>query len=197
MALLDDALFVPNVGAGVIDGEVIEEVAFVRDEDANQVWAVEKYYFDEAAATRRNRADEFGVASTAERDVFGLTDGMKHAPSYRLKANVAGYWIPYVPRLIGGQGPANDQMYLRRARSLEGASRANPQYRGRLVAESWQLNEEEISRTGVRVQRLWRFARCSDGSERVWVGRRKDPTVREQTSGVEFDYLETRPPVPP
>jgi hypothetical protein len=188
-AVSADVLFLPNVGGGVLEGEVIEEIAVVRDEDANIAWAVEKYYFDETAGIRRNRGDEQSAQDVPARDVIGLEDDIRTLPAYRLKSSVAAHWIPYVPRLVQGQGPNPTQVYLRRARSLESASAANPQYHGRLIAESWRLNEEEAPRTGLRVQRVWRFARGSDGTAHVWIGRRKDPATREPSSGLEFDYL--------
>jgi hypothetical protein len=159
-------LLMPNVRGGTLEGEPIEEIGLVRDEDANLAWAIERYYFDEVAGERRNRGDE-------------------HQPPDSVGATV----LTYRPRLIEGQGPNPTQIYLRRARSIESASAANPQYRGRLIAESWRLNEEEVPRTGVRVQRLWRLASGADGAARIWVGRRKDPAPREPSSGLEFDYL--------
>jgi hypothetical protein len=186
-----DVLFLPNVRGGVLEGEVIEEIALVRDEDANVAWAVEKLYLDEDTGIRRNRADEVAADVSPDRDTTGLPDHVQALPAYRLKSTVAANWIPYVPRLIEGQGPNPTQVYLRRARSLESSSLADPQYRGKVIAESWRLNEEEAPRTGLRVQRLWRFARASDGTAHVWIGRRKDPATREPTSGLDFDYLES------
>lgn len=191
-SLNGDVLFLPNVRGGVLEGEVIEEIALVRDEDANVAWAVEKLYFDEGTGIRRNRADELAAEVSPDGDSTGLPDDVRALPAYRLKSRVAANWIPYVPRLIEAQGPNPTQIYLRRARSLESASLADPQYRGRVIAESWRLNEEEAPRTGLRVQRLWRFARASDGTAHVWIGRRKDPATREPTSGLEFDYLESQ-----
>jgi len=185
---LDGAvLFMPNVAGGLMEGEVIEEIALVRDEDANVVWAVEKYYFDEDAGMRRSRGDMASTGGDAPDDTSEAQEG--DIPSYQLSSHVAEHWIPYVPRLIEGQGANPTQTYLRRARSLETADAAHPQYRGRLIADSWRINEEEAPRTGIRIRRLWRFARASDGTVRFWIGRRKDPATREPTSGLNFDFL--------
>ncbi len=192
-SMVADLLLLPNVRGGVLEGEVIEEIAVVRDEDANVAWAVERYYFDEEAGVRRNRGDEESGRERPAREGTGLGGDVRGLPAYRLKSDVAAHWIPYVPRLVEGQGASGTQIYLRRARSLESASSADPQYRGRLIAESWRLNEEEAPRTGLRVQRLWRFARGSDGAAHVWIGRRKDPAPREPSSGLAFDYLEPPP----
>lgn len=179
-------LFLPNVRAGVLEGEVIEEVALVRDEDANIVWAVEKYYFDDDAGVRRNRGDEASVGGSPPQD--GAEEGDPSA--YRLKSSVAAHWIPYIPRLVEGQGVGAAQVYLRRARSLETANSTKPQYRGTVLAESWRIHEEEVPRTGLRVQRLRRLAQSGDGAIHVWTGRRTDPAPREPISGLMFDYLD-------
>lgn len=182
-----NVLFLPNVAGGLVEGEVIEEITVFRDEDANVAWAVEKYYFDEDTGARRSRGDR---ASTGEDTPGDTSEGQaSDVPAYRLSSHVAEHWIPYIPRLIEGQGTSPTQTYLRRARSLETADASNPQYRGRLIAESWRINEEETPRTGIRVQRLWRFTRASNGTAYVWIGRRKDPAPREPTSGLDFDFL--------
>lgn len=52
-------------------------------------------------------------------------------------------------------------MPMRRGRTREDATRANPQYHSRIVAESMRLNEEEIPkipRYGIRVRRVGRYA---------------------------------------
>ena len=177
-----DLLFVPNAGVPVIEGQVLEEVAFLRDEEANLAWAVERRYQDSSTGEPVYRPDEESSGEPADAPDAGSAEH----PAYRLKSPTAAYWIPYVPRRTGEEG----ETYLRRARSLESADGDNPQYKGRIIGESWKLNEEEVPRTGVQVQRLWRFVRGADGEGHFWVGRRKRPGGREPGSGLKFDYLE-------
>jgi hypothetical protein len=44
-----------------------------------------------------------------------------------------------------------------------------------------------VPREGARVTRTYRYARWSDGSTQVWVGRRKTPGLGEGSSGLRFD----------
>src|SRR4051794_33358076 len=79
-------------------------------------------------------------------------------------------------------------MYLRRARTTEDL--ANIQFRSQLVAESWRLDEHEVPRTGLRVRRLYRYARGSDGQELFWIGRQKDTSAAIASPTLRFDFLE-------
>jgi hypothetical protein len=169
-------LLFADLGAPPIDGEPIEDVVFLRDEEANVVWAVEEVVWDSVGKTRIR----FGPESSAE-----LPPRPSEA-SYRLRSDVPKHWIPYVPRPIDSVG----QVYLRRARSSEEFSRDNPQYRSRVVAESWMLNEEEVSRLGVDVARLWRAISGTDGRRHFWIGRRKRLVARHASAGLEYDYIE-------
>jgi hypothetical protein len=84
----------------------------------------------------------------------------------------------------------NGETYLRRGRTLPDATAANPQYRGRIVAEAWRLNEEEVPRSGIRVRRIFRYAPGSDGALHFWIGRHKDASPRIARPLLKFDYLD-------
>jgi hypothetical protein len=186
-AMPDGALLLcPDVAANPQQGAVLEEVLFVRDEGANQVWAVEIAYQDLATGRRVDRRDEeagrLGPPASAPASGTDL-------PQYRLRSELAAHWIPYVARRLRPADPDDAQIYFRRGRTLPDASQAQPQYRTRLVAESWRLREESLPPTGLRVQRLWRFARRSDGTGLFWVARRKLFSPQEHSAGIDFDYL--------
>lgn len=180
-------LFLPNVGGTVVEGDLLEEVRLIRDEEANLVWGVEESYFDPARGERVSRADE--TRPPAPAPITPVPD-LVGAPRYRLAPALAPYWIPYLPALLRPSDAASAQIGLRRARADPLATGAHRQYRGRLLAESWRLNEEEIPRVGLRVQRRWRGAVDCTGEVHFWVGRRKDSGLREASAGLEFDRLE-------
>jgi hypothetical protein len=180
-------LFCPDLAANPQQGDTLEEVLFVRDEVANQAWAVELAYQDPDTGTRVDRRDEEAVRLPAPAPP--LPDAAMGPPRYQLRSTLAAHWIPYVPRRLSLDDPDNAQIYFRRGRTLPEASHAQPQHRTRLVAESWRLLEETLPRTGLRVQRLWRFARHSDGTPLFWVARRKDAHPHEHSAGIEQDYL--------
>ena len=117
----------------------------------------------------------------------GAGDGL---PRFRLKSDLPGHWIPYVPRKNAPNSALSGEMHLRRARTNEAATLANPQYRSKVVAESVRLNEEEIPRSGLRVRRIARYARGSDGVQHFWVGRLKESGQRTTLPGLKFDFIE-------
>ena len=179
-------LFVPNVALDVLDNDELEELVLLRDEDANLVWAVERRYVgaDGEPVLNGDRAATPPEASPPPGDA---------RPRYRFRDEVPQHWIPYVPRMVrppNGGDAASAETYLRRGRTDETATLQNPQHHTRLVAESWRLREEEIPRSGLRVRRLRRFARGSDGIGVPWVGRSREASPRLPTPGLKFDFLD-------
>ena len=72
------------------------------------------------------------------------------------------------------------------ASSVPGSS-TSPQ--GRIVAPDLSLAAEEVSRDGVDVARLYRYARWVDGSTRLWAARRRRPASGEVSSALRYDFL--------
>jgi hypothetical protein len=177
-------LFAPNIALDVLHNDEIEDVRFIRDEDANLVWAIELRY---RMATGETVIHGDGQALPGE--PAGESDGL---PRFRLKSDLPEHWIPYVPRRNAASSAAAGEIHLRRGRTNEAATPANPQYRSRIVAESVRLHEEEIPRSGLRVRRIARYARGSDGRQHFWVGRLKEAAQRTALPGLRFDYLGER-----
>ncbi len=176
-------MLLPNIAVDILHNDEVEDVRFVRDEAANMVWAVERLYVDGAGNSVRNGD---GVATPGP--VNAPQQG--NLPEYRLSTQTPPYWIPYVPRKPRNAGAPQGDMYLRRGRTIETASQANPQYSSTIVGESVRVNEEEIPRTGLRIRRIQRFARGSDGTAHFWTGRARDSGRSAVRSGLEFDILE-------
>jgi hypothetical protein len=184
--------YVPHAAINVTEADLVEQIEFMRDEMANVGWAVERYYTNNQGLLI-NRGDEESLSSSSVdglADPATLTPEQRTQPVYRLSSLPPRHWIPYVPRRAPVQPvPLDPQVYLRRGRTDPSASRAAPQHRTRIVAECWRLKEEELPRTGVAVERRWRYARRTDGSLAVWVGRRKDFRTAERSANVDFDFL--------
>lgn len=170
-----------NTAAKVGENDLIEEVRFLRDEAANLVWGWERQLTD----------PETGLFATVletreeQETISPSTDALR----FRLKSETARSFIPYLPRQTAKQPAVDGDIALRRARSGEEWSNANPQYRGQIVAESVFLNEEDIPRSGVRIRRMHRFARGSDDQVRFWVGRDKDVAGATRKPRLSFDDL--------
>ncbi len=176
-------LLAPNVAIDILHNDPVEDVRFIRDEDANLVWAWEHLYHDPEGRRVVNGDGATGASPTPGAPEDEL-------PAFRLVSQTPPYWIPYVPRRLDPGGVPMGEIYLRRARTIESATPENPQHRSQIVAESRRLNEEEVPQTGLRVRRIARFARGSDGSMHFWVGRVRDAGRSTAGSNLRFDYLE-------
>ncbi|WP_431283630.1 hypothetical protein ACQW02_02115 [Humitalea sp. 24SJ18S-53] len=175
-------LMAPNVAIDIVENDVLEDVRFVRDEGANLVWAFEQLYHT-ADGARVTNAD--GVPRGAPTARSPGTEG-----EFRLFSDTLPAWIPYVPRQIDARGGLGREVRLRRGRTVETASAANPQFNSVLVGETKFLNEEEVPKTGLRVRRTARYARGSDGKPWFWVGRAREAGRGSGTPGLRFDYLD-------
>lgn len=172
-------LLAPHVARAVLDNDVREEVRFLRDENANMVWAWERILEDEAG-------DPF---STGIEKPAPLPDTNVEGAYYTLKSNTARSWIPYVPRQTA-QNPAVDgDISLRRARTDQAATPDDPQYRSQVVSEAKHIHEERIPHVGLRVRRVHRFARATDGEPVFWTGRDRDIAPATKRPNLRFDYI--------
>lgn len=172
-------LMAPNIALQVVENEEVEEVRFLRDESANLVWAWERQIVDTNGLTISTGNDRPQPAVAPTR-----------LPEFKLKSETARAWIPYVPRQISKTPALNGQIALRRARTDETASQANPQYRSKIVSESRSIAEEQIPLTPLRVRRVHRYARGSDGRAHFWVGRDREISTRTARPGLRFDFID-------
>jgi hypothetical protein len=188
-------LLLPPTTVGFLEGPVIEEVSFVRDEGANVVWGIEALV--EGALGRavdRSQAWRAAPASAAAPAGAG-SDGVWR---YRLEASAPPWWVPFLPQPVGPAAGA--QVRLRRARLGTWALLDQTQVgaQGSLLDPTrprW-LAEEQVPKDGVRVQVRWCFARWSDGSVHVWRQRQRGPGRGERSSGLRWDLLEGAPAGP-
>lgn len=174
-------LMAPNIALQVVENDEVEEVRFVRDDNANLVWAWERQIVDETGET---------VSTGSERPDHEPLEKEGNLPEFRLKSETARAWIPYVPRQTATNPALNGEISLRRGRTDETASNKNPQYRSKIVGESTHVIEEQVPLTPLRVRRVHRYARGSDGQMHFWVGRDREITARTARPGLRFDYLD-------
>jgi hypothetical protein len=175
-------LFVPNIAADITYNDDVEEIRLFRDEDANLVWAVEARYTLGDGSVVVN-----GDLPASEPPAEVSADAL---PRFRFVTTIPDYWIPYLPRQIADNPALNGEIDLRRGRTRESATPSDPQYKSKVVAESVRLNEEEIPRYGIRVRRIARYARGSDGKQHFWIGRIKETAARPTSPHLRFDFLE-------
>jgi len=179
-------LLLPATVAGsVLDGEVVEDVRFMRDETANLAWAIER-----ATESRIGHAwpgNERDVAAGAA----AWDSASNIAPlRYRLQTRVPQHWIPFQAAKVDPPGP---EIMLERAQLLGETGQLSPQPLGKVLSplvsggEPYRIREEEIPREGRRVSRLPRWTRDVDGRARVWMSRRRSVGAGEGWSGLRFD----------
>jgi hypothetical protein len=184
-AVEPDLLLTPALTAG-LDGPVLEEVLFLRDEMANLAWAVERLI-----SGPHGRAVNRHETETARPAAAVSASETPAAPlAYHLATQVPAHWIP----LAAVRDRPTDPLRLRRALLLrggpEGLMEPGPLGRILLPGKALELQEEEVPRTGIRVTRAFQCARAADGSTHLWMGRRKTPGRGEGFSGLRFDVVE-------
>lgn len=198
---LGQHLFLPPTLPSAGEGPALEEVAFVRDESANMVWAIETRIPDGLGggrdggdAARRLTAALDGTEPEPATGASGTGNGLR----YVLATTVPENWIPFVPVHTGQD---NHSVRLQRAwmPRLTPPSRVRPVtsiLRDNLTEDDQQtapyyVNEEEVPRAGIRVRGAMQRARWTDGSTVVWHGRRAVAGRGEGGSGLRFDVLES------
>jgi hypothetical protein len=97
---------------------------------------------------------------------------------YRLATPVPDDWYPY----LAGRTPGGDDI------TLERLTASDPQ--GTIACESTVVEDEEVTRGGLVVQRTWQFARWPNGQPMLWLGRRVASGRGEGSSGLHWDGAE-------
>jgi hypothetical protein len=180
----------PSALRATVDGPVLEEVRFLRDEQANMVWAVE--------ATTENGV---GRPWSGRERAVDAPDEPPPPPTdaplrYRLQTTVPENWIPFVPVQIDA---ARRAIALERAamQRFVGGALTDVEPVGRVLRPTnladpavYRVNEEEIERSGTRILRAARRARWIDGSTHLWISRQRRVGLGEGVSGLEFDVAE-------
>ena len=122
---------------------------------------------------------------------------------YRLATAVPEHWLPLIPVPAEGSNPALAPVIQFQRRALlrvetDGTRRAI-QPKGRLlrtesrgsveVEPALRIEDEEIAREGLIVERNFQLARWFDGRTLLWLGRRKSVGRVEGASGLRFDAM--------
>jgi len=181
-----DVFFLPpTAGSLRMASEALEDVRFVRDEQANYVWAIEQ------CAEARDGRPWIGH----ERHVSEIVKEPPAAPPvsasplwYRLQTFVPWHWFPMIPVALD---PLTGETALERGQMVRPDGRT-PQPLGRVLAGSpYRVREEAVPRVGARVVREAVRSRWTSGETPLWVARRKLAGRGEGSSGLRYDLGET------
>ena len=172
--------YLPAVAGKVLESAPLERVNFMRDEMANMVWAVEG-----VVASQTGQGMSAYRASPAPLDPPNrprASDDMKI--SYLAGTKVPPNWTPFVP--VHAENSVSE-IRLQRARMAGGVAPLS-----RVLREPkspYFVNEEEIPRTGILVDRTWQRVRWLNGRTLLWIGRAKTTGRGEGGSNLQFDRI--------
>ncbi|MCK0198118.1 hypothetical protein MWN34_14485 [Ancylobacter sp. 6x-1] len=177
--------FLPSTAGRLLDGPMLEDVFFARDEMANMAWAMERSIESPMEQAMHRPGDLSDTSSDLP------TGGLR----YRLASTVPENWIPLLPvQRIGADGKMIQR--LRRGAILEpdGSQISHPA-QGDILAgvADLLLFDEEIPREGLRLTRNRRMARWIDGGTWLWTAYRRQIGKGEGSGGLRFDQLDPAP----
>jgi hypothetical protein len=171
----------PAVGK-VLEGDPVEKVNFLRDEMANMVWGVEQTLPSGAGGGRLVKRN----LSRLSPDFVPADEVSKIR--YVIGSTVPDNWIPFIAvhkPVPAGATPM--EIRLQRARLPQ-----TPGPKSVLLTEKpapFFIEEEEVPRAGIVVERRYQRTRWLNGRTCLWLGRRKSAGRGEGWSGLMFDQI--------
>lgn len=165
-------LVVPASAAAALQASApLEQVDLLRDETADMAWAVERIIEGPLGDP---------VVSTPV-PVPAAPASVPAALAYQLASPLPAKWFPLLPvtsadglALVVGTVEGSDQVPA--SRLLQ-----------RLSAAGFQLPQHEISRSGLRLERVTGRTRTCDGNAKLWIARRRHIGAGEASSGLRYD----------
>lgn len=160
-----------------LESPPLEQIALQRDEAANMAWCIERRVMGLAGRgiDRPWLRSDFDLPAPDTTDPYELV--------WRLATPVAETWTP----LVAVVQEANTRPVLRKAHILSTATDKLRGAQGVIMADVRDINDEEITRSGIDVRITDQLVRGYDGKTYVWRGRSKRPWLGEASSGLRFD----------
>lgn len=182
----------PSAGAAMKLGMVLEDVRFGRDETANMAWAIERITTSPIGEPRSGR--ERNAEIDARRNPPALpSTGDDSRLRYLVESEVPANFVPLLPILVHPD-TSDPSIKLRRGEAMKAttAGTAEPvpvlsKILSPYAGGTYDIQEEEIPRSGLRVERVVCRTRWVDGSVHLWVQRRRSIGAGESQSGLRFD----------
>ncbi len=186
----DFILMAPTLGV-TTDAPAIEEVAFLRDDMAAMAWAVENALQGDLDAPVD--AYQMYLQRLAANPPPPPPTAAPGAPPiyYTLEQPPPDNWIPMVPVQTPQGG-----LYLRRGIMESGSAAVNLAARA-IILEPGQpffVADRSVPRSGVLVDRYFRYTRSSDGSVFLWLARKSGAGRGEGWSGLRYDTVRDATP---
>ncbi len=179
-SVTDNVFYLVPAITKALESEPLEKVNFLRDEMANMVWGVEDII--PSLLGKGIRGSEMIMKKPP--DAPEAVEG-KPEIKYILGTTVPDNWIPFIPVHLHGN---DSEIQLQRAQMP-----AAPGPKGVILTEKpapFFINEEEVPRSGVLVQRSYQRTRWLNGKTFLWVGRYKEAGKGEGSSNLKFDQID-------
>lgn len=181
----DFILMAPTLGV-VSDAAALEQVVFLRDDMAAMAWAVEKQLQGDLDAP----VDAYQMylqrlaANPPPAPPVATVGGPKIY--YTAEVPPPDNWIPMVP-VQDPQGA----LYLRRGIMASGSAAVNLQARALILEPQhpFFVVDRSIPRSGVQVERYFRYTRAADGTYFLWLARQSGVGRGSGWSGLRFDTV--------
>ncbi|MDT0347460.1 hypothetical protein [Streptomyces litchfieldiae] len=191
----DTSLFLPASVPKAAEGPVLEDIALIRDENANLVWGIERTV--QVATGEARRGGEVAAEALAHRRrlIPSPEPGAPLAPIAYLAMNtVPENWIPFIPVHVPGD---NRAIQLQRAAMPSAVDGTPVRPRTSLLRTGldaatpapYFVNEEEVPQAGARVSLAYNRTRWRDGRVVVWLSAHRGTGRGERSSGLAFDLL--------
>lgn len=201
----NNTLFLAPAVMKTHDGNPLEEILLIRDEMSNMVWGIETIIPTPAGKGDKGNEAALRIRKFHEKLIGSgvvSVDVPYAAPiSYLAMTQVPENWIPFVPVHKKND---NREIQLQRAsmlRIIEGDPSDHPKkikpqtsiLREGLEEDpnplAYYIYEEEIPRSGVKVNKAFQRARWLNGKVFTWLGMKKKTGRGEGSSGLAFDIL--------
>jgi hypothetical protein len=184
----------PSPGAGMVLGSVLEDVRFGRDEMANMAFAIERV--TQTPIGEPLTGSERDAAVNQRRGPISTeTTGSGMPLRYDIESEIPANWIPLLPRIANpSPSPPDPSIVLQRGQAVKSTGGGpaavpalskimNPDLNG----APYLIEEEEVARDGLRIDRVVYRSRWTNGSTHLWVERRRKIGAGESQSGLAFD----------
>ena len=176
-------LFLPDSCGPDLVGATLEQVLFLRDEGAEQHWAIEQIVQAQSGAPLDRRA---AALEHARQSPPPVPPPARAALVYRLLDDLPEEWFPLAAH------PSAPEL-LRIADVLQpDGSYAAPTPEGEILALEYAngLQRGEVVREGLAVRRRYRRVRGPDGRVYLWLGRERGVAAGGARSGQRFDRID-------
>jgi hypothetical protein len=190
-SLTDYFILPPSSGPAMQLGSVLEDVRFGRDETANMAFGIERITQSPIGEPRSGRERDAQIDARRKLPTPAATTDF--ALKYRIESEIPANWIPLLP-IFENPNTSNPSIVLQRGAAVKATSTGSGEVQSLSnilnplpKSDPYFIKEEEIPRSGLRVERVVFRTRWIDGTSHLWVQRRRRIGAGESSSGLTFD----------